>query len=108
MIRFAPRKSSSTAAIQGSLQYDASTFEVLRMDYQFVEDSAMGLVKVPSGTSVSMEMLRGGELYTLVRMTQRLPQKGAIQETIAEYTQFHRFAADSRLIDDLAEGLESR
>ncbi len=65
-IRFVPRKSSKAAAIQGSLKYDASTFEVLRMDYEFVGDSAVGLMKVPSGTSVSMEMVRGGELYSLV------------------------------------------
>jgi hypothetical protein len=92
-IRFTPRKNSMAAAIQGSLQYDASTFEVLRMDYEFAGDSALGLIKVPSGTSVSMEMVRGGELYSLVRMIQRLPQKGGSQEAIAEYTQFHRFAA---------------
>ncbi len=70
-IRFVPRKSSKAAAIQGSLKYDASTFEVLRMDYEFVGDSAVGLMKVPSGTSVSMEMVRGGELYSLVSMRRR-------------------------------------
>lgn len=107
-IRFGPRKSSKAAAIQGSLRYDTSTFEVLHMDYTFVGESSVGLTNVPSGTSFSMEMVRGGELYSLVRIIQRLPQKGGIQEAIAEYTQFRRFAADSRLIDDAPDGLESR
>ena len=94
-IRFAPL--SDASGIEGQLWFDPATFHLTRMEYTVLADKE----RLPKGSRFRIELSKSGDgrlLPARVVIHRGIPKAGQVEEDIAEYGNYRRFAVDSEIV----------
>ena len=101
-LRFSPQGASADgmlSAIQGRLWFDASTYEITRLEYELTRDVSEPFLRFPKGTHFAITLARSEDRHYLpATMLVRQPGKnGRSEEKRTSYSEFRRFQADSAM-----------
>jgi hypothetical protein len=88
------------SAIDGRLTFDASTYEVTRLEYDLIRDVDEPFLRLAKGSHFEIELARlADEHYLPVRISSRHPRgkAGETEESTVDFSNFRRFGSESKI-----------